>query len=68
VRLAVAKLGGYLARKNDTPPEKTVLWRGLSRLTDIHQGVELGRGFGSHLPDVRKRKGMAKLFAEVVGN
>ena len=44
--LAIAKLGGYLARKNDGPPGNTVLWRGLSRLTDIHFGVELGKGFG----------------------
>ena len=44
--LAVAKLGGYLARKNDGPPGNTVLWRGLARLTDIHFGVEIGRGFG----------------------
>jgi hypothetical protein len=40
--LGVAKLGGYLNRKNDGPPGNTVLWRGLSRLTDIHLGVELG--------------------------
>jgi Transposase Tn5 dimerisation domain len=44
--LAVAKLGGYLARKNDGPPGNIVLWRGLTRLTDIHIGVEIGRGFG----------------------
>jgi hypothetical protein len=41
--LAVAKLGGYLNRKNDGPPGNTVLWRGLARLTDIHLGVELGK-------------------------
>lgn len=41
--LTVAKLGGYLARKNDGPPGNTVLWRGLSRLTDIHLGVELSK-------------------------
>jgi len=35
---AVAKLGGYLGRKNDGPPGNTVRWRGLSRLTDIHLG------------------------------
>jgi len=40
--LAVARLGGYLARKNDGPPGNTVLWRGLTRLTDIRLGVELG--------------------------
>lgn len=39
--LALAKLGGYLNRKNDGPPGNTVLWRGLSRLTDIHLGFEL---------------------------
>lgn len=41
--LAVAKLGGYLDRKNDGPPGNTVLWRGLTRLTDIHRGVEIGK-------------------------
>jgi len=39
--LAVAKLGSYLNRKNDGPPGNTVLWRGLSRLTDIHLEFEL---------------------------
>ena len=38
----VAKLGGYLARKADAPPGNMVLWRGFSRLTDIHLGVEIG--------------------------
>ncbi len=41
--LAVAKLGGYLNRKHDGPPGNTVLWRGLTRLTDIHLGFELHR-------------------------
>ncbi len=41
--LAVARLGGYLNRKRDGPPGNIVLWRGLSRLTDIHMGVELGK-------------------------
>lgn len=44
--LAVAKLGGYLARKNDGPPGNTVLWRGLSRLTDIHLGFMLHQSCG----------------------
>lgn len=39
----VARLGGYLGRAGDPPPGNMVLWRGLSRLTDIHLGVELGR-------------------------
>ena len=37
----IAKLGGYLARANDPPPGNMVLWRGLSRLTDIQIGFEL---------------------------
>jgi hypothetical protein len=43
--LALAKLGGYLARKNDGPPGNTVLWRGITRLADISLGVELGKKF-----------------------
>lgn len=44
--LAVAKLGGYLARKNDGPPGNKVLWRGLARLTDIHLGFTLHQSCG----------------------
>lgn len=45
--LAVAKLGGYLHRKSDGPPGNIVLWRGLSRLTDIHLGFSLARDVGN---------------------
>jgi hypothetical protein len=38
----VARLGGYLARANDPPPGNTVMWRGLSRLTDIALGAAVG--------------------------
>jgi hypothetical protein len=38
----IARLGGYLARANDLPPGNTVMWRGLSRLTDIALGVMVG--------------------------
>jgi hypothetical protein len=38
----IAKLGGYLARANDPPPGNTVMWRGLSRLTDIALGAVVG--------------------------
>jgi hypothetical protein len=41
--VAVAKLGGYLARGKDPPPGNTVIWRGLTRLMDIHLGFELSR-------------------------
>jgi hypothetical protein len=38
----IARLGGYLARANDPPPGNTVMWRGLSRLTDIGLGAMVG--------------------------
>jgi hypothetical protein len=41
--VAVAKLGGYLARSKDPPPGNMVVWRGLIRLMDIHLGFELSR-------------------------
>ena len=34
----IAKLGGYLARKNDGPPGTLTLWRGWKRLTDLADG------------------------------
>ena len=37
----MARLGGYLARASDSPPGNTVMWRGLSRLTDITLGAML---------------------------
>jgi hypothetical protein len=42
--VAIAKLGGYLARSKDPPPGNMVVWRGLIRLMDIHLGFELSRG------------------------
>ena len=36
-----AQLGGYLARAKESPPEKTVIWRGLARLTDIQRSFIL---------------------------
>ena len=38
----IARLGGYLARTSDPPPGNTVMWRGLSRLTDIALGAVVG--------------------------
>jgi hypothetical protein len=38
----LARLGGYLARASDPPPGSIIVWRGLSRLTDIEIGAELG--------------------------
>ena len=37
----LARLGGYLARSGDSPPGNMVVWRGLSRLTDIKIGFSL---------------------------
>ena len=41
----IARLGGYLARANDPPPGNKVMWRGMSRLTDIVLGVSIGAEF-----------------------
>jgi hypothetical protein len=35
-------VGGYLARTHDPPPGNIVIWRGLSRLTDIELGIMIG--------------------------
>jgi hypothetical protein len=40
--IRIARLGGYLARAGDGAPGNTVIWRGLSRLTDIELGFALG--------------------------
>lgn len=38
----LARLGGYLARTKDPPPGNTIMWRGMTRLTDIQLGFILG--------------------------
>jgi hypothetical protein len=40
----LARLGGYLNRTGDPPPGNIVIWRGMSRLTDIEIGFLMGRG------------------------
>lgn len=37
----IAKLGGFLGRKNDGPPGTLTLWRGWKRLIDLAEGWEL---------------------------
>ncbi len=37
----IARLGGYLARASDPPPGNIVMWKGLSRLTDIGLGFKM---------------------------
>jgi hypothetical protein len=38
----LARLGGYLDRASDPPPGNIVIWRGMSRLSDIAFGFQLG--------------------------
>jgi len=38
----LARLGGYLARAHDPPPGNNVMWRSLTRLTDIDLGAIIG--------------------------
>lgn len=38
----LVRLGGYLERARDPPPGDTVIWRGLTRLTDIELGILIG--------------------------
>ena len=38
----IARLGGYLARAKDPPPGNAVMWRGVSRLTDIELALVIG--------------------------
>jgi len=45
--IKMAKLGGYLARTSDPPPGNIVMWRGLSRLTDVMLGFEAARFVGN---------------------
>jgi hypothetical protein len=40
--IKIARLGGYLDRVNDPPPGNAVMWRGISRLTDIRLGAAIG--------------------------
>jgi hypothetical protein len=39
----IARLGGFLARKNDGYPGSIVLWRGWKRLQDLIEGFQLAR-------------------------
>jgi len=38
----IARLGGYLARSGDPPPGNIVMWRGLTRLSDLTFGFSVG--------------------------
>ena len=43
----LARLVGYLARNGDPPPGNRVMWRGLSRLTDIELGFNAAKLVGN---------------------
>lgn len=43
--VAIARLGGFLARKGDGPPGWQSLWRGWQRLSDLAEGVRLAQRF-----------------------
>ena len=45
--LQLAKMGGYLARKNDPPPGIQIIWRGLSKLADLCLGFRLALDVGN---------------------
>jgi hypothetical protein len=38
----IATLGGYMNRTSDPPPGNMIMWRGLSRLTDMRLGFNIG--------------------------
>ena len=44
--IKIARLGGYLNRASDPPPGNLVMWRGMSKLNDIHLGFLLGNTCG----------------------
>jgi hypothetical protein len=43
----LARLGDYLARTSNPPPGNIIMWRGLSRFTDIMLGFEVVRDVGN---------------------
>ena len=43
---AIAKLGGFLARKRDGHPGWITLWRGITRLHDLNKGFRLAQSLG----------------------
>jgi hypothetical protein len=49
----LARLGGYLAHAGDSPPGNKVIWKGLSRLTDIEFGFLIGAKLVGNRKQVR---------------
>ena len=46
----IAKLGGYLGRKQDPPPGTQVLWKGIQRVDDIVETASVFTNFGADPP------------------
>ena len=42
----LARLGGYLNRKNDPPPGNKIIWRGFNKLFELQQGFRLAQKCG----------------------
>ena len=42
--VSIARLGGFLARKNDGPPGWQTIWRGWQNLMLLLEGYELAKG------------------------
>ena len=51
--IQLARLGGYLARADDSPPGSKLIWNGLSRLTDIQFRFLIGAKLVSNWKQVR---------------
>jgi len=41
--IKVARLGGYLDRKNDPPPGAAIMWRGTARLADLLESFAMAQ-------------------------
>ncbi len=39
--IMIARLGGYLNRKNDPPPGPTVMWKGMTKMHTFKEAWEL---------------------------
>ena len=44
--ILLARLGGYLNRKNDPPPGNKIIWRGFNKLFELQQGFTLAQKCG----------------------
>lgn len=45
--ILLARLGGYLNRKNDPPPGYRTIWRGFNKLFELCEGLKLAKNVGN---------------------